>query len=725
MEHQVRGGRGERTAGERHSIGAHGRRHQDTTARDRQSAGKVERDRGGAIEAERIDRHRRSADGGDRRAVDVGRRATREDIGVDRVRDDVAAAERGPAGAGIGRGPATKKTAGIETRRGATGREARAVVDDAEVDRATELASDRTEREGRAKESRGSALGRDGTTRSDRRAGEGLGMRSRLRGLRGLRERAATEDEDAERVDERRRARGQGVVIQRQRATQDGCRAGVVAGAIRSEGQVTRAVLRDAARAAQARTAINPARHDAGAGAADGEGVASEVQRTCTFDDGRAGRGSLEAGDGGVGGELEDRVRLVVEVDEGARDRAVDRVADIEGVRVIQHQDAAAGARTADIRVTEVGVDAVELQRAATVLLQLASPVEAYSLSEDHRVGVRGAVGVELEAAAQDDAREVRRRADVAVGVGNRGRDLEVGVEAEEVDLTVAEDRPRIGDRGDDDAAVGAVFGHARAALVGITPGDRRIQGDVAIAVVRRRAGEDERRVAGDAVGEGKVRAAAAEAVERLAVLDVREERTVVGQVFVGAEDEAGGVGGTEVERFVLGRDAEGDRTEGAVADLVDDGGLDAREARDDGTVVTELDDRRGTQVSQRVEAVTARADGVGARPAGIVAGEVDRAVTPAAARGEVVITVQLGTDGRESARRADAGVAHQVQRTAEGRVRAEADRAVERAGLAGAFFPTATDDIPVAGQCSGVVTEEELAAVITVDVDVTAGTGA
>ena len=360
------------------------------------------------------------------------------------------------------------------------------------------------------------------------------------------------------------------------------------------------------------------------------------------------------------------------------------------------------------------------------MLGQLAGAVEADALGEDHRIGVRRAVRVELEAAAQDDAGEVRRRADIAVGVGDRGRDLEVGVEAEEVDLTVAEDRPRIGDRGDDDAAVGAVFGHARAALVGITSGDRRIQGDVAIAVVRRGAGEDERRVAGDAVGEGEVRAAAAEAVERLAVLDVREERPVVGQVFVGAEDEAGGVGGTEVERFVLGRDAERDRAEGAVANLVDDGGLDAREARDDRTVVAELDDRRGTHVSQRVEAIPPRADGVGTRPAGIVGREVDRAVAPAAARGEVVIAEQLGADGREGTRRADGGVAHQVQRASQGRVGAETDGAMPAAGRAGlSFLPTTADDIPVTGQGAGVVAHHELAAVIAVDVDVAAGTGA
>ena len=549
------------------------------------------------------------------------------------------------------------------------------------------------------------------------REGSSQGGRSRLRGLR---ERTATEDEVTCLVDEGPGGRGQGIVIQRERATQDRGRASVVAGAIRSEGQVTRAVLSDTARADSARAAVDPARHDAGAGAADSEGKASEVHRARALDDGRiTGRGSLEGRNGGVGGELEDRISLVVEVDERARDRAVDGVADIERIGVIQHQDAAARTAAADVRITEVGIDAVELQRAATLLGQLAEAVEADSLREGHRVGVRGAVRVELEAAAQDDAREVRRRADIAISVGDRGRDLEVGVEAEEVDLTIAEDRPRVGDRSDDDAAVGAVLGHARAALVGIIAGDRRIQGDVAVGVVRRGAGEDERGIAFDAIGEGEVRAAAAEAVERLAVLDVREERTVVGQVFVGAEDEAGGVGGTEVERFVLGRDAERDRAEGAVADLVDDGGLDAREARDDGTVVPELNDRRGTETGQRVESITTRTDGVGARPAGIVASEVDRTVAPAAARGEVVITVELGADGREGARRTDRGVAHQVQRTGQGRVRAEANHAVERAGLAGAFFPTGTDNIPVASGERDVVGRQELAAVIAIDIDV------
>ena len=42
-----------------HRVGAHGRRHQDTAARDRQAAGKVERDgRRATIEAKRINRHR-------------------------------------------------------------------------------------------------------------------------------------------------------------------------------------------------------------------------------------------------------------------------------------------------------------------------------------------------------------------------------------------------------------------------------------------------------------------------------------------------------------------------------------------------------------------------------------------------------------------------------------------------------------------------------------------
>ena len=593
MEHQVRGGRGQRATQNRHRIGAHGGRHQDTAARDCQAASKVERDGGGAIEAERIDRHRRSTDSGDRRAIDVTRRESREDGGIDRVRDDVAAAERGPAGAEVGRSPATEEAAGIQTGRRAGGHEAGTVVDDTEVDRTARLAGDRAEREGRTESSRGSAFGGDGTTRGDRRAGEGLG--GGRAGLRGLRERAAAEDEDAERIDERRRGRRQCAVVQRQRAAQERGRAGVVAGAIRSEGQGARAVLGDAARADRAGATVDITRHDAGAGTTDRQGVTREVERAGARDDGRAGRGSLEPRDGDIRGELENGVRLVVEVDERARDRAVDGVANVERVGVIQHQDAAARRGAADVRITEVSINAVELQRTATGLLQLADAVEADTLREDHRVEVRRAIGVELEAAAQDDAGEVRRRADIAVGVGDRGRELEVGIEAEEVDLAIAEDRPGIGDIRQEDAAVRTVLGHARAALVGVAASDRRVQHDGAVGVVRRGAREDEGGIAGDALREGQRKAAATEAVEWLAIHDVREERTVIGQVFVGAKDEASGVGGTEVERFVLGRDAERDRAERAVADLVDDGGLDTREAWDNGAEVTQLDHRRGT----------------------------------------------------------------------------------------------------------------------------------
>ena len=134
------------------------------------------------------------------------------------------------------------------------------------------------------------------------------------------------------------------------------------------------------------------------------------------------------------------------------------------------------------------------------------------------------------------------------------------------------------------------------------------------------------------------------------------------------------------------------------------------------------MDGRRRAEVRQAVEAVAAGTDVVGAGPAGVVAREVDGAVAPAGASGEVEVAEELGADRGLGSGGADARVSHQVERTSQGDIRTEADGTMESPRLTGTFFPSVADDIPVTGQGTGVVAHHELTTVIAVDEDVSVG---
>ena len=157
----------------------------------------------------------------------------------------------------------------------------------------------------------------------------------------------------------------------------------------------------------------------------------------------------------------------------------------------------------------------------------------------------------------------------------------------------------------------------------------------------------------------------------------MRGVRAGVSQVLVGAEEDARGVDRAEIDRLArIGR-AQGHGAEGTEADLVHDRGLDARETRDDRPVLTELQRGRRAEAGQGVETIAAGTDVEGARPTGVVGREIDRTVARAAARLEVEVAEELGADRGQRARRADAGIAHQVERTLEGGPVTQADRAV------------------------------------------------
>ena len=123
---------------------------------------------------------------------------------------------------------------------------------------------------------------------------------------------------------------------------------------------------------------------------------------------------------------------------------------------------------------------------------------------------------------------------------------------------------------------------------------------------------------------------------------------------------------------------------------------MDAGEVRNNRPVSRQLNRRRRTEARQSIEAVTTRTDGVRSGPARVVGREVDGAITPAATGGEVEIPVKFSADGGQCARGADGSITHEVKRTRERGVITETDSPVESAGLAGPFFPAATDDIPV-----------------------------
>ena len=361
----------------------------------------------------------------------------------------------------------------------------------------------------------------------------------------------------------------------------------------------------------------------------------------------------MDRRDSDVAIQLGDVADGIIPIEDVARRRAVVAVASVEGIGIVEQESARdAGARTVVVGVAEIGVDTVEAEDAASILDEGTSrAVGPDTAGEDDHIGVGGTVRVELHAAIIDDSGEVRGGGHVArerIGREARdcGREAERRVRADESDWSVTEHRPRIGDVRHFDDAVGTILPDDRTADVGVGARHRRIEEGRAVAVVRRTAGEDDGGVAGDAVGVGQVSAAAAEAEGGLAVEDVGLEGARESQVFVRTEAHAREVGPTEVERLSGGGDAQGDGTGRTEGDLIQDGGLDAREVRDDRTVGSELNRGRRTEAGQAVEAITARTDSEGAGPAGVIGREVHGAVRTAAAGEKIEVSEELRAHG-------------------------------------------------------------------------------
>ena len=715
------GSRGDGATGEGHEVGADGRRHQDTAAGDGQAGAGVERQRRGGIEAERIDRDRRGADGGQARVVDVGGGRVGGAVGGETA--DASAADGGEARTRVDGRPTTEDAGGVVDAAGLDGTRAHARGGDVEA--GTKVTGDGAEVEIQGR--RRAGYGHAGTTAQQGRAVESLRVGAGR--LRRHRQRAAAEFERAGAVEDGRRCGGERVVIEGDRTAADRDGADEVGVLTRNEGEVAAADLDDARRAGADRADATPDETSEFSAGRTGQGQLEAVEvKNAASRIGIGDGGRVDGTDGDVAVELGDITRGVIEVQQHAGGGAVERVADVERIGVVE-QERALDTRTGTdhIRISQVGVDAVETQDTASFLQEGARgldevAVRADASGEDDRVGVERAVGVILDTARDDDRSEVRSRGHIRVRVGHRQGGTEGRVDADEGDRAVTEDGPRIGDGRDFHGAERAVLADDRAATVVVRARGGRVEEDGTVTVVRRTAGEDHRGVAGDAVGVSEVGATAAESEGGLTVEDVGLESAREGQVLIRTEAHAREVGPTEVERLVGGRDAKGDRTDGPEGDLIQDGGLDAREVRDDGTEITELDRGRRTEVREAVETVAAGADVVGAGPAGVVAREVDGSVAPAGAGGEIEVAEEPGADGGLRARGADTRVSHQVERTSQGDIRTEADGTMESPRLTRTFFPAVADDVPVTGQGTGVVAHHELTTVITVDEDVTVG---
>ena len=725
--------RGDRAAGDGDEVGADGRRHEDTAAGDGQAGAGVERKRRGAVEAHRVDRDRRSADRRQRGVVDVG--GGRIGGAVGGQRDHAAGGDGGEAGACVDGRPAAEDAGGVV----GVAEEDAAVGAHAgrrEVDAGTRArAGDEAEVQRRQRRGRTRAGGA-GAARQERRTVEGLGVRAGS--LRRDRQRAAAEFERAGAVDDRRRRRGQGVEVEVDRTAADRGGADVVPAVAGDQRERAVADLDDAGRIGADRTdaAVDETGEFGTSRTRQGQLKAVEVEdaslRNSVGDGGR-----IDGPDGHVAVELNDVTKGVAidgigEVQQDAGSGTVERVADVERIGVIEQQGALAtcGVETDDVGVRQIGIDAVEAEDASAFLEEGAGrssevAVRADTAGEDDRIGVGGAVRVELDAARDEDGGQVGRRGHVRRqgirGEAGDGRaESERGIRAGEGDWSVAEDGPRIGDGRHFEIGIGTSGAEDGAAPVVIGTRSRRIERDGTVGVVGRAARDDEGGVAGDAVSVGQVGAASAEAEGGLSIKDVGLERARESEVLVRAKAHAREVGPTEVERFGGGGDAQGDGTGGTEGDLIQDGGLDAREIRDDRTEGAELDRRRRTEIREAVETVASGADGVGAGPAGVIRREIDGAVTAAAACEEVEVTEELGAHGGvDRAEGADARIPHEVQGAAEGRAGTQTDGTMDAA----AFFPAGADDIPVAGQGAGVIAHHELTAVVTVDIDVSAGT--
>ena len=175
MEHQVRGGRGQRAARKRYRIGAHGGRHQDTAAGDRQAGGRVERNGGCVIEAKRVDGQRRGADSGQQAVIDVS--TGRVGRGVGRVGRDLSGCDGGKICASIDGRITAKETAevGQIRSRDRTG----SPVENTKVDGATHLTSDSPQGQSHPNIRRLNAARDDGAASFNRRGSKDLRGSSR------------------------------------------------------------------------------------------------------------------------------------------------------------------------------------------------------------------------------------------------------------------------------------------------------------------------------------------------------------------------------------------------------------------------------------------------------------------------------------------------------------------------------------------------------------------
>ena len=419
MQNQVLAvARGQRATLDGDVVGADGVGHQDAAARDGQTSGRIERDLGGLVEAQRVDGEGGGADGGQGAVVDVGAR----DVGrpISGQRGDPAGTNRGEARADFRGGVAAEDVAG-------------AVGGGDEDSPGTHAREDEVDGRTRRRTGNGAEVQAEGR-RGVERAGGARGARQQgqavelldggHRRLAGDVQGAAAQFERARRVDHRRRRHVQRVEVELERAAAHDGLARVIAAVGGLHRERRAADLVEAAESERTEGADAPVD---GAGelgrttARQGELKAVEVQDAAHGrDDGGTDAGGVDGGegnvtqqlDGGAGQVVVGARRMRIEIELRLRGRAVDGVTGVEGIGVVQVQraDAVAGSETDDFGVAEVGADAVQAEDAAPLLLEGARrPIGADAAREDHRVAVGGAVGVELGAAVDDDAGEVGR----------------------------------------------------------------------------------------------------------------------------------------------------------------------------------------------------------------------------------------------------------------------------------------------------------------------------
>ena len=329
---------GNRTTLDGDGVSPDSRRDEHAARGDSQASRGVKGDGVDRVEAERVDRDRRAADGGQSTVVDV--RAGHVRGGVSPQLGGLTRRGGRKAAASAGCGPAADDGARGSIVRVEDQGAARAVLGRQEIDaRTSDRAGDQAEIQGQRDRGSGGEGGTR-TARQKRRGGEGL--RVRPASLSREIQDAAAELQRAHVADDGGGRSRQVVEVEAERAAEDGGLAGVIRAIDRRERQRARAHLDEPARAERADgadAAVDETGEFGAIRARDGEIISGEVEDT-------AGRHraadvrSLDGRDGDVTIELGDIADGVIPIKDIASGGAVDAVAHVERVGVIEQESA-------------------------------------------------------------------------------------------------------------------------------------------------------------------------------------------------------------------------------------------------------------------------------------------------------------------------------------------------------------------------------------------------